>query len=161
MKKEDVILSCYSILRRRTPLDFDCGKLCGGKCCKGDDSTGMILFPGEENLIDENIKVVRSENGFNLAVCNGTCDRNKRPLACRIYPLFPLYNKDTGEVRVIPDFRADCELFKNPVKLNKDFIRGVRRAGKMLLLNSETKGAYLLLCDMFYEFIDLENKFIK
>ena len=52
MKKEKVIESCYSQLRKVTPLDFDCGKICNGKCCKGDEKTGMILFPGEEEFID-------------------------------------------------------------------------------------------------------------
>ena len=56
MKKENVIKSCYSVLRKTTPLDFDCGKICNGKCCKGDENTGMIIFPGEEEFLDENIK---------------------------------------------------------------------------------------------------------
>ena len=80
MKKEDVIKSCYSLLRSVTPLDFDCGKLCDGKCCKGDEKTGMLLFPGEEKLIDHNINVIETDNGEKLAGCNGGCDRNRRPV---------------------------------------------------------------------------------
>ena len=61
MKKENVLKSCYALFRNVTPLDFDCGKLCDGKCCKGTDDTGMILFPGEENLIDKDISVKKGE----------------------------------------------------------------------------------------------------
>ena len=62
MKKEKVIESCYSQLRKVTPLNFDCGKICNGKCCKGDEKTGMILFPGEEEFID-NSKVRIDNSG--------------------------------------------------------------------------------------------------
>ena len=37
----------YSLLEEVTPLPADCGQLCGAACCKGDDETGMYLFPGE------------------------------------------------------------------------------------------------------------------
>ena len=47
MKKEEVILKCYKILENETPLNFDCGKICKNKCCKGDENTGMLLFPGQ------------------------------------------------------------------------------------------------------------------
>ncbi len=162
MKKENVIKSCYSVLRRTTPLDFDCGKICNGKCCKGDEKTGMLLFPGEENLIDPDINVIETENGDKLAVCDGTCDRNRRPLSCRIYPLFPIVINDGGrtKVNVCFDYRADCPLsMPNPdYRFNKRFIKGVRRVGKYLLLNEETKGFYLELSDMQKEYYDLLKK---
>ena len=37
----------YSLLDDVTPLKADCGALCDGACCKGDDA-GMYLFPHEE-----------------------------------------------------------------------------------------------------------------
>ncbi len=162
MKKENVIKSCYSVLRRVTPLDFDCGKICNGKCCKGDDKTGMLLFPGEEKLIDPDIKIIEIENGYKLAVCNGTCDRNRRPLSCRIYPLFPVLVEEEGEdkVKVYFDYRADCPLYIPTLEyeFNRRFIKGVRRVGKYLLLNEETKRFYLELSDACNEYYALLKK---
>lgn len=162
MKKENVIKSCYSVLRRTTPLDFDCGKICDGKCCKGDEKTGMLLFPGEEKLIDSNINVIETESGDKLAVCNGTCDRNRRPLSCRIYPLFPVVVNEEGRsvVKVCFDYRADCPLCMTDgdYKFNKDFIKAVRRVGKFLLLNEETKAFYLELSDACNEYYALLKK---
>lgn len=151
MTKENVISTCYSLLRKRTPLNFDCGKICDGKCCKGDENTGMLLFPGEEKLVDENIKIKELENGFKLAVCNGTCDRNKRPLACRIYPLFPYFTKEDEKeiIKVIIDIRNDCPIANGEYEFRKDFIKAVRRVGKYLLLNDETARAYKALCKDF------------
>ena len=163
MKKEDVILTCYSLLRNETPLKDDCGKICNGKCCKGDDNTGMILFPGEENLIDENIEIKVAENGYKIAVCNGGCDRNKRPLSCRIYPLFPLVETEDGKeiVKTIIDLRADCPLASGEYKFNKAFLRKVKRVGKYLLLNDETKAKYLELSDEINDLLALFEKFQK
>ena len=162
MKKEDVILTCYSLLRKETPLKEDCGKICNGKCCKGDNNTGMLLFPGEEKLIDKNIKIKEIENGDKIAVCNGNCDRNKRPLSCRIYPLFPMIiNDDKEKVKTIIDLRADCPLKRGEYNFNKAFLRKVKRVGKYLLLNEETKALYLSLCVDMNEYLSLIKLFEK
>lgn len=158
MKKENVLKSCYSVLRRKTPLSFDCGKICNGKCCKGDEKTGMLLFPGEENLIDSDMNVMETENDYKLAVCDGHCDRNRRPLSCRIYPLFPVVT-DEGDIKVYFDYRADCPLSaNNDYEFNKHFIKGVKRVGKYLLLNEETKEFYLKLSDDCIEYYELFKK---
>lgn len=160
MKKENVIKSCYSVLRKTTPLNIDCGKICNGKCCKGDEKTGMLLFPGEEYLIDTDINVIENEQGNKLAVCNGTCYRNKRPLACRIYPLFPVAFEENGKkkLKVFFDYRADCPLSDPNFKFNKRFIKGVKRIGKYLLLNEETAEYYLEMSDVSREYLDLIKK---
>ena len=163
MKKEDVILSCYSLLRRLTPLDYDCGKICEGKCCKGDSNTGMLLFPGEEGLIDPEITVIETQQGDKLAVCNGSCDRNRRPLACRIYPLFPIITEENGKetIKVCKDYRANCPLVApaNELDLNRHFINAVKRVGKYLLLNDETKAFYTELSEMCADYYKLREKF--
>ena len=135
MKKETVIKSCYSALGRYTPLDFDCGTLCDGFCCKGGDKLGMLLFPGEETLIDPEIKVV-TDYGRSFAVCDGSCERSKRPLSCRIYPLFPMIND--GQIETTFDIRANCPLTSGELKINRRFDKAVRRVGKYLMLNDET-----------------------
>lgn len=163
MKKQSVIESCYSVLRNVAPLEIDCGKICHGKCCKGDGKTGMILFPGEENLIDPQIKIIKNKGGDSFAVCNGTCDRNKRPLACRIYPLFPIIKKDeAGEyIEVDFDSRADCPLVKGDYEITRDFVKKVKRVGKYLLLNEETQKYYRELSDEIQEYIVLKKFFEK
>ena len=66
----------FQTLGDLTPLKGDCGKLCDCACCKGDENTGMLLFPFEET----NLEIRKNEAGERLAVCNGRCDRKTRPL---------------------------------------------------------------------------------
>ena len=44
----------YELLEKVTPLEFDCGKLCSNKCCKGSDRDGMLLFPSEKAFFENN-----------------------------------------------------------------------------------------------------------
>ena len=159
MKKEDIIKTCYSLLRNVTPLKFDCGKICQGKCCKGDNKTGMLLFPGEENLIDSDMIVYENENGDSFVVCDGTCDRNKRPLACRIYPLFPVIKNQDGEEYIEPEFdiRANCPLLSGEFEISREFAKKVKRVGKYLLLSEETAEFYRGLSDEITEYNELKN----
>ena len=73
------------IMGTLTPLRADCGALCDRACCKGDDCTGMRLFPGEQTRL----RVRETDDGGRLAVCDGSCERAERPLACKIFPFFP------------------------------------------------------------------------
>ena len=163
MKKENVIKSCYSVLGKVTPLEFDCGKLCGGKCCGGDENTGMILFPGEEKLIDPNMTIKAAEDGTLVAICDGTCDRRRRPLSCRIYPLFPIIREENGydNIEVDFDIRSDCPLTAGELKISRRFCKAVRRVGKYLLLNEETARAYRGLSDEIKEYYEMEKLFLK
>ena len=60
----------YRLLDRVSPVDFDCGILCGAACClcdyapeeieyhaEGDENAdrymGLMLLPGEEKVFDE------------------------------------------------------------------------------------------------------------
>ena len=47
---KDTVLRARALIGERTPLQSDCGKLCGAACCQpGEDRQGgMYLFPGEE-----------------------------------------------------------------------------------------------------------------
>ena len=115
-----------------TPLRADCGVLCGKACCKGDNLTGMRLFPGEESTL----KVTVTEDGGRLAVCDGSCYRFDRPLACRIFPFFPCVDEE-GNVYVELDMRAKrlCPLVEHAdeVKFDPRFLRAVERVGKILV----------------------------
>ncbi len=163
MKKDFVIDSCYTLLDSVTPLYFDCGKLCNGKCCKGDEKTGMLLFPGEEAFLDENINIVKNDDGSLVAVCNGTCNRAMRPLSCRIYPLFPIIKNENGVeyIEVIFDPRADCPLAEGKVKFERRFVKAVKRVGKYLLANEETEKVYREISDEINDIMKLHELFSR
>ncbi len=125
-------------LRDLTPLTVDCGVLCGGACCKGDTQCGMRLFPHEESALP----VTALEDGGRLAVCDGTCDRNVRPLACRIFPFFPTID-DNGRIFVEPDYRAArlCPLITHSDELifDKRFFKALKKVGKRLAKDAQCR----------------------
>lgn len=128
----------FKIMADYTPLRVDCGQLCGGACCKGDNKTGMLLFPGEASTLT----VIEGKNGQRLAVCDGTCDRDSRPLACRIFPFFPTISEN-GKIFVEPDLRAMrlCPLLGNSEKIEFDpkFFKAVKKVGKILAKDEECR----------------------
>ena len=134
---KDLYEKAYGILGNLTPLTTDCGKLCGGACCKGDNETGMRLFPNEETTLP----VIEGES-VKLCVCDGSCDRDNRPLSCRIFPLFPVV-LENGRISAEIDLRALrlCPLVENAemVKFHKDFITAVRRVGRLLYSDPECR----------------------
>lgn len=132
----------YNTIGTFTPLEYDCGTLCGGRCCKGDDNTGMVLFPHEEEALDlSHFKVIEKDSS-KLVVCNGKCDRENRPLACRIFPFFPTINAD-GRIEVLPDPGANaiCPMLHNidVIRFDKYFLRSVRRAGRLLSVDDDCR----------------------
>lgn len=133
----DVLRQALALLEDVTPLDTDCGQVCDGRCCRPSaDSIGMLLLPGEENLlIDEGFTITAADGG-KLLTCDGICRREKRPFACRVFPLFPYVGED-GRVRAVYDPRSFqlCPLTQNcaRVPLRRDFVRAVRRAGRILM----------------------------
>lgn len=144
----------FAILGELTPLRADCGKLCNHACCKGDENTGMLLFPHEQSALT----VKETENGGRLAVCNGTCDRSKRPLACRIFPFFPTVD-EKGRIFVEKDYRAEalCPMIEHSDEIVFDprFFRALKRVGKQLAKDEECR-AFLEKAteeiDLFYQF---------
>ncbi len=129
----------YDLLENITPLEFDCGKLCGGVCCRGDEKDGMLLFPGEEKLFadKEGFKVYYEERYSSPAVvCSGNCSRTDRPLSCRIFPyMFYLTEKDGKKhITVAPDIRAGemCDILKCNMTVQPHFLRNMRMAARMI-----------------------------
>jgi Fe-S-cluster containining protein len=140
----DVIADAYAALRRVTPLPngLDCGRLCGGRCCKGTANDGMELFHGEEKrFLHDPDFTVRESNGRKLLICSGKCDRRSRPLACRMYPLFPVpYETDEGrKIRVVYDLRgfAACPVVREQIRPDARFVQAVRLAGMYLARDPE------------------------
>lgn len=126
----------FAILGDLTPLTADCGQVCGKACCQGDDTQGMRLFPHESSALT----VTDTEDGGRLAVCSGDCCRAERPLACRIFPLFPYVHAD-GHISAEIDLRAYrlCPLvtYAKGVKFDARFVRAVRKVGRLLARDPE------------------------
>lgn len=121
-----------SIIGELTPLKgHDCGQLCSAACCKGDEQTGMLLFPGERTALP----TIKLPDGGRLAVCSGRCDRSQRPLACMFFPFFPTVD-DRGKVYAEIDARAGgvCPLaaYCDEVDFDRAFLKAVKAAGKKL-----------------------------
>lgn len=127
--------TAMKILGNKTPLRCDCGVLCEKNCCRGDEKTGMLLFPFEKT----ELRVIKKEN-LRLAVCDGKCERNARPLSCRLFPLFPCVGEN-GKITVSPDFRgfSVCPLVRNAknVRFSKRFLLRVKRVGELLASDEE------------------------
>lgn len=141
MDAYEALSRARTILLNVTPLKADCGRACGGACCAPDEDGqgGMLLFPAEARfytplpegfLITPDKSVV--QDGL-LLTCSGTCARENRPLACRLFPLLPL--ERDGGMRVVRDGRAwaVCPLMDSGVRgLDEAFVAAVREAGALL-----------------------------
>ena len=120
-----------------TPLKRDCGRVCGARCCRPleGEKTGMLLFPGEEEAYAGRAGWKLRETAMGLMViCSGACEREERPLACRMFPLLPLPER-TGEIRAVIDRRAGavCPLARQGIQtMDPAFLRAVREAGEIL-----------------------------
>ena len=162
-----VYLQIYKLFDFVTPVRADCGGLCDKACCKGDDS-GMLLFPGEEEVFKllhpDGIRVEKTNLQYefegkwhtvSLAVCGGTCDRFQRPLACRIFPLTP-YLSDDGSMKIIVDPRGKgiCPMAKALLleDFDETFVRNIRRAFTLLMKNARFRAFMQMYSDYLDEF---------
>ncbi len=169
------LLEARDALENLTPLKEDCGALCAAACCRddADEGLGMLLFPGEEALYGpEDAAWMRLEASASyrlgepvrLLICEGTCPREKRPLACRIFPLAPAVREGEISARVDARARCLCPVADSGVAgLDPDFVRAAERAFQ-ILSGDETQRAYLLwLADIVRKHArmlrDLRNRF--
>ena len=141
----------YDLTCNSTPLADDCGALCDKICCRRDkkNSLGIYLFPGEESMLsgddDWHERELHNpseyefpadwENPVHFIKCKGACPRDKRPLACRFFPLAPHLLTDgtlivTYETIHLP-YR--CPLIYKKIPLREDFIETVAQAWRFLL----------------------------
>ena len=154
--KTELYNQAFAILGSFTSLKADCGQFCGQNCCKGDENTGMLLFPEEETTL----RVIES-HGRRLAVCDGRCDRSERPLSCRIFPFFPVMIN--GRVRAVPDLRGIniCPMLAHldEIKFSRRFLRRVERVGELLYSDPECAEFMQEIADEISE-IEMINKII-
>ena len=151
MSKEEFYNMVYSVLGNVTPLEVDCGQLCNGACCEvTDELTGMYLFPGEEVMyknMPEWAEIYDTDFSYNgknvdLFTCTGYCDRELRPLSCRIFPLVPYVKKgEKMEIRMDVRGRGMCPLATamNVEDLAPEFVENVTLAMKLCMANPEVR----------------------
>ncbi len=133
----------YRLLNRVSPLDDDCGKLCGAACCTREDGRelGMYLLPGEDKVHDkkdgwlkwsreraEDYEFPESWKGVvNFVRCAGpdSCKREIRPMQCRTFPLAPHITED-GELMLVyndMDLPYRCPLIEEEIPLEENFVQ--------------------------------------
>lgn len=164
------IQKIYQRLDEVTPVDFDCGKLCGEVCCVYDaDETHteelvLYLLPGEELMYEDSpdfelyymdsseIRYPHSwKDNIYLVKCKNPprCDRSIRPIQCRTFPLVPHISKN-GEFHLVLDeteFPYECPIIRDYIKLNDDFINVTYEIWKMLISNP-----------LVYDLVDMDSK---
>lgn len=144
---KEYLLRAYEAIGEYTPMITDCGALCEAACCDTDEDEqgGVYLFPGERELIgDYEWGRILPGSFAPMLTCDEYCDRDKRPLACRIFPLTPVRGK-SGKWTVRMDVRARpmCPLVRSGINgLNPDFVRAVRDAIR-IIAESEEGEAFL------------------
>ena len=133
---DDVLITARERLEKATPLKTDCGRVCGARCCRTleGEETGMLLFPGEESAYQakDGWRILEAER-CKLLLCPGRCEREERPLSCRLFPLLPVIRE--GMIRAAVDQRASavCPLVRSGIRgMDPAFIRAVKEAGEML-----------------------------
>ena len=130
----------YKEFSRLTPVDFDCGRLCRSRCCRGDNDAGMILFPHERELLETvDFLQIRTIPVYGIqtdcAFCRGKCVRALRPLSCRIYPFAPLLSDDGVNVEPDPRAYSSCILLRPEAtaKINPMFIGKIKELFTMFI----------------------------
>lgn len=177
MEQTALILKSYRLLDLATPLRTDCGTLCGKACCQSTEDTsfaqnsGMYLFPGETSILSGAAYLslqpvaIPTPYGFYrlvLAMCDGSCPRHLRPLACRIFPLTPYADPD-GDWMLQMDLRGRslCPLVRRmqPYDLEPDFVASVRTVIRLLTADPETRYFMSLLSRIQDETASLFTRF--
>ena len=159
----DTLEKARELLAEVTPLKTDCGKVCGARCCRPleGEETGMLLFPGEEEMYRGKPGwSLRETSAGILAVCSGNCDRNERPLACRIFPLLPVIREDSVKAAADQRAKAVCPLLRQGIRgMDPAFTEAVREAGKLLAGDPEQRKFLEKLTEQQDELKALREKF--
>jgi len=145
----------YKLLDMVSPINADCGELCGAICCTYADmaeteAMGIYLLPGEEKVFEgahelmdwqtdlaENYDFPESWFGKIYFVrCKNPpcCLRSMRPIQCRTFPVLP-YLTAQGELVLIHndlDLPYNCPLISEDIRLSPPFLHATHTAWKHL-----------------------------
>ena len=149
----EAVKAARDLLENVTPLPTDCGAFCSAACCKDDpdyETSGMLLFPGEEALYDNpaaKMWMALSPSGLAhegkpvpLLSCKLPCPRRMRPLACRLFPLTPYVKGDKLTVRIDVRARPVCPLCDSGLAgLSPEFVSAVKQALRILWAQPEQR----------------------
>ena len=75
-----------------------------------------------------------------MVICPGSCAREERPLACRLFPLLPVIRE--GKIRAATDLRAKavCPLARQGIRaVDPAFADAVRTAGRILAADEKQR----------------------
>lgn len=165
-----MIEKIHEKLNRVSPVDYDCGRLCGEICCVYDDETYanddliLYLLPGEEMIYENNeyfelkhfkiseINYPHSwKDGVYTVKCKNppNCIRKIRPIQCRTFPLIPHISKDNHFYLIFDDsqYPYKCPLISDDIKLNDDFIDETYKTWRLLLQNH-----------LVYDLVDMDSR---
>ncbi len=158
----DLIEAARRLLANVTPLAYDCGTLCGNKCCTDfAPDEGVYLLPGELPLFDgtEDFPTwqfhrtdeyefapswEKKYDAIPFMQCKKVCaaSREKRPFECRTYPLLP-YMREDGSLEMRYSFLAAgiCPLLERYAvsDLQPAFVDAARQAWTLLLQDPEMR----------------------
>ena len=150
MKEEDIrkiYEDAYALLENVTPMPFDCGMVCGAACCNAEDEdAGIFLLPGEEVMQERESgdfawEEISKSNWFLRCMRTDNCNRQKRPIQCRTFPLMPIIN-ESGELEIIVndmELPYACPLIESEADMSEEFYEAVRAAWERLTEIPEVK----------------------
>ena len=120
----------------------------------------MLLFPGEDALYrDREGWTIRQTPAGPMVICPGTCSREERPLACRLFPLLPVIRSGTVKAAVDQRAYAVCPLARQGIRaLDPEFAEAVREAGRMLAEDGEQYRFLEVLTEEQDELKQLRNR---
>ena len=163
--KYALLRRAYALLEDVTPLKYDCGKLCGGACCKSDTVNsetqgGMQLLPYEDMLIGgADGFTVRDTSDGKVLICDGRCERIFRPFMCRIFPYYARIDAETESIslRIDPRSANVCPmaLKQKGTRHSVYFHRNAVRAIRLLMRDEDFKRELIKtseFCDDLYDF---------
>ena len=136
----EILEKVYTITNNTTPRRFDCGELCGKRCCgnlsKDGHTSGMALLPYEKEFLlskGADFTFEKSDDG-ELLICNGNCKREFRPFACRIFPYYA--DLKNSSIMIKKDLRAAsvCPLLTASISRRASiyFLRSIKKAARLL-----------------------------
>lgn len=144
--------SLYEKLDTVFPVPFDCGTLCGKACCGvteynrpvPEDSMGIYLFPGEEELQredpdwlywEEEEDTILGDIWFVRCRAPLHCHRLHRPLQCRMFPLLPHLMPGNRLVLIWNDMDLPyaCPILEQEAPISEEWMKAVYEVWETLL----------------------------